>query len=383
MVMTVGVNARIGWVDAAKGFAILSIISGHFCAFFMNDLEFAKAVFLITGTFHVPLFFLLSGYTMNADKWMGAAGMKKLAKRCFLPYVFAGVISVVICLMVVDGHSLYDFVFGFFYGAGAYRDHILFGDTSQVNAIGLIWFLPALFVGKVLASAMSGQAMAQRLALCAAMFLVGAVSAPVLFLPFDIQQGMCAAWFITVGIALRKSKSFEAAGQQPMVLVGAGLGCLYVCAALCGRMSIPMYCNSTYHTPFVDMICCSCVCVAAILFVKFVCERIYVAERALTWCGLYSIAIFVFHALTLAPGDSVKWWIYGLVADGVEPVSAFVVLLTVNLIIVIGATIASKHIGFLRYILYGGRVPVMPETMCRTKSNACAMQRMGHVSANN
>lgn len=364
-------KTRIGWVDAAKGFAMLSIILGHFCAFFMSDLEFAKSLFIVTGTFHVPLFFLLSGYTMRCG-WMGKMGVAKLAKRCFLPYVFAGIASVIMCLVFVDPSRMYDFVFGFFYGAGAYRDHILFGDTSQVNAIGLVWFLPALFVGKLLALAISEWSTSQKFVFSGCAFVLAAVSAPVLFLPFDIQQGMCACWFITLGSYLKETNAF---GDEKMTAraIGAGgnemqvavpmmavVGCVYVCACLTGSMSIPMYCNSTYHQPLVDMLACSGVCIAAIIAVKFVTERVLPIERIFTWCGINSIAIFAFHAITLAPGDHVKWWIHDMLTAGTEPVWAFFATMLVNVAIVFIATVISRHVRPLRWILYGTAVPAMP-----------------------
>lgn len=363
---------RIGWVDATKGFAIICIILGHFSAFFMDYLDFAKALFLITGSFHVPLFFLLSGYTMSPDKRMGAAGVRKLAKRCFLPYVFAGIASIVMCLVFVDPARLHDFVFGFFYGAGAYRDNILFGDTSHVNAIGLIWFLPALFVGKILASSMHRLSMGTRLGLSAALFLVAAATAPMLFLPFDVQQGMCACWWITCGMWLRKENAFSSLASLDVKARFAAtgiMGTIYVCAVVAGAVSVPMYCNSTYHAPFFDMLCTSCACVSCIFAVKWMSENVYVLERALTWCGLHSIAIFVFHAITLAPGDEVKWWAHGLVDGGADPVAVFFVLLSINAAIVFGATALSRHVRPLRWILYGGSAPVMPETSVLPKKS--------------
>lgn len=356
---------RIGWIDAAKGFAILCIILGHFSAFFMNYLDFAKMLFLATGSFHVPLFFLLSGYTMSPNKWMGTEGIKKLARRCFLPYIFAGIVSVIMCLIFVDSSRLYDFTFGFFYGAGAYRDNILFGDTSHVNAIGLIWFLPALFFGKILASAMHKLPMGTRLGISAVLFLVAAATAPILFLPFDIQQGMCACWWITCGMYLRQAKIFDADALPEIKRLAASMGLMglvYICAVIAGVVAVPMYCNSTYHVPFFDMICTSFACIGCIFVVKWIIERNYAADRIFTWCGLYSIAIFVFHAITLSPGDEVKWWIYDLVENGFDPFSAFFLLLFVNIVLVFGATIASKYIRPLKWILYGGKVPTMPET---------------------
>lgn len=45
---------RIEWVDLAKGIAILAVITGHETSGFIKFLIFS---------FHMPIFFILSGYT--------------------------------------------------------------------------------------------------------------------------------------------------------------------------------------------------------------------------------------------------------------------------------------------------------------------------------
>lgn len=47
---------RICYIDIAKGFAMLCIIAGHFGITSANRFVY---------TFHVPLFFLLSGYFLS------------------------------------------------------------------------------------------------------------------------------------------------------------------------------------------------------------------------------------------------------------------------------------------------------------------------------
>lgn len=351
---------RIAWVDAAKGFAILSIMVGHFSAFFMGHLELAMKLFIFTDAYHVPLFFLLSGYTMH-EGFMGWDGVKKLAVHCLLPYIFAGAVSVVICCIVVPNHTLGDFLFGFFYGAGAYRDHILFGDPAHVNAIGLIWFLPALFVGKVIASAVSELPVAARLPITAVLFVIAALSAPVLFLPFDIQQGMCASWFITVGSLLRRGGVFADASDRGRVpgavgIAAAIVGVAYIAALLLNVVETPMYCNSTYHNIVLDLLGCAAACIAVIYAVRLL-MGLRILKRFLVWCGFHSIALFVFHAITLSPGDEVKWWIHGLLAGGADPLVAFLVTFGIDLAICFAATALATYVPGLRYVLYGDPGP--------------------------
>lgn len=59
---------RIGWIDALKGFAILTVVLGHVvqgyqvAGYFPEDDYFLKCIFDFIYSFHMPLFFLVSGY---------------------------------------------------------------------------------------------------------------------------------------------------------------------------------------------------------------------------------------------------------------------------------------------------------------------------------
>lgn len=80
---------RIQWVDIAKGIAMLFVIIGHTAPFGSMERSFIFS-------FHMPLFFLLSGYTMKfADSWE-AAGRKviKRAYQLLLPVFIIAVVSV-------------------------------------------------------------------------------------------------------------------------------------------------------------------------------------------------------------------------------------------------------------------------------------------------
>lgn len=53
-------KGRVSWIDCAKGIAAVLMILGH--TWFTESL---KAFFY---TFHMPLFFILSGYTFRFEK---------------------------------------------------------------------------------------------------------------------------------------------------------------------------------------------------------------------------------------------------------------------------------------------------------------------------
>ena len=62
-------KSRIGWLDAWKGFAILLVVLGHIADGYLDAGLFAENTNVLQGiydviySFHMPLFFVLSGYS--------------------------------------------------------------------------------------------------------------------------------------------------------------------------------------------------------------------------------------------------------------------------------------------------------------------------------
>ena len=307
-------GSRIEWIDLAKGVAIVAIIVGHFTAFFASVSAGADAAFRLMDSFHVPLFFLLSGYCLKGA--LDRPRALRLVKRCLVPYLACGVACIAVCALFIKGFRLDAHLFGLAYGAGAYRDHILFGSTAAVQAIGVLWFLPSLLLGQLFASAcLRLDRLHPALPLVAAflLFMVGATTAGALFLPFDVQQGLCAAWFICCGYLLKRYDVMSGGGSLRLLQV---LGALYMAALVGGLAEEPMYCNSTYHQPILD--CLGCVGAATLVTsgAKLL-ERLPArTEQAISWVGRNTLAIFCFHAITLATGDHLKWWLLGLASSG-------------------------------------------------------------------
>lgn len=129
---------RIEWIDIAKGISILCIIAGH-----MGIDTVDRIVF----TFHVPIFFLISGYfiSVETDFWSFA---KKRAKGLLLPYIFTSFLLIIarIPVGIVNGESnlilseMKDVFIKALYASGSASNKTI-GD---IQPIGAIWFLLAL-----------------------------------------------------------------------------------------------------------------------------------------------------------------------------------------------------------------------------------------------
>lgn len=129
---------RLAWVDIAKAMAIILVIVGH---------EMQGILKLIIYSFHMPLFFILTGYTMSPVDSLPKfkTTVMKSFQRMYVPAIFA-IIFFVIENAVFNKKVLVNF--------WAYLWKTIFHGSafiSNVNDIGvLVWFLIALFWGKVL-----------------------------------------------------------------------------------------------------------------------------------------------------------------------------------------------------------------------------------------
>ena len=132
--MVLAVKHRIDWIDLVKGFGIILVIYGH-------NLPFLESYIY---TFHMPLFFFISGL-LHSKKMLNYAIIKKRAKQILVPYFL---------------WSMLLFLFWFFIGR-KYGDSVNLDLSVSKNFLGIfyaqgghefmnwglpMWFLPAIFL---------------------------------------------------------------------------------------------------------------------------------------------------------------------------------------------------------------------------------------------
>lgn len=85
-------NTRIEWIDTAKGLGMILVIAGHTFA-----LKYSGFLY----SFHMPLFFLLSGLVYNSDKYLSFGLLvKKKTKQVLWPWLVCYLISLSVSLMI-------------------------------------------------------------------------------------------------------------------------------------------------------------------------------------------------------------------------------------------------------------------------------------------
>jgi acyltransferase len=135
---------RQDWVDSLKGMAIVLVVIGH-----LNTISNELNQYIYS--FHMPLFFFISGYLINFEKYIF---MEKvyLFKRSFsliTPYFFFSVISYIFYIMM-------DFLYQpqvrniEIFGKGVFFNLYVVICCAYGNLINTpLWFLPCLFITEI------------------------------------------------------------------------------------------------------------------------------------------------------------------------------------------------------------------------------------------
>ena len=127
-------NCRLGYIDAIKGIGILLVLLGH--------ASFSDAVTNAIYLFHMPLFFVLSGYIDKADRSIVRV-VKDRSRSLLYPYVVFGIIILVYntildCLRgLATSKKIIKRLVALLYG------NLIWENNSDY--IGTLWFLVALF----------------------------------------------------------------------------------------------------------------------------------------------------------------------------------------------------------------------------------------------
>lgn len=130
---------RIEWVDLAKGIAILAVIMGHETSGFIKFLIFS---------FHMPIFFILSGYTSRQRTSVIAVKntSKKLIKKVLVPaFITVTLVNFQwFFLGKITFKEIFYYIFGgLFWGSAS-------GGPHGHPTIGFMWFLVVFFWAKLL-----------------------------------------------------------------------------------------------------------------------------------------------------------------------------------------------------------------------------------------
>jgi acyltransferase len=138
---------RLYWIDNLKAVAIFLMVLGHT----NNSVAFIPRLITYIYSFHMPLFFFISGMTFRPEKYQSLKEIiSKKSATLLLPYFFFSFI----------GYGLYlinDYEHFSVYSFGEILFRIIYADTDLLAFTfdGPLWFLPCLFLVEIEAFAVS------------------------------------------------------------------------------------------------------------------------------------------------------------------------------------------------------------------------------------
>ena len=190
---------RVGYVDVARGIAMICIVLGHLK---VNNID------RVVYTFHLPIFFLISGYFIS-EKGTLSEFIKKKFRTLIVPYI----LTCFVMILIAGGLGLYA---GGIAGAGKAMGEwgiaTLCGSGTEytkpfyIRTVGALWFLWASFWGYILLRITLKFKGGQRTLFVAVVFLLSYFSCKFFWLPLCIQRGGFALLFMYIGYLYKQEK---------------------------------------------------------------------------------------------------------------------------------------------------------------------------------
>lgn len=191
------INNRIDWIDTAKGIGLLLVIFGH-----LHTPYFCTWIY----TFHMPLFFLLSGVVFSGNKYSFKSFLLKRIKSLVIPYFVLGL--VILLFYIVLNATLSPDI-----GPYGTNMQMIKGLLIQKH-FWTIWFLACLFVVEImyfLINRLFGNNLVIETIVSVALCVIGLVSYRFgcQGLPWNIDIAIVAQFFFHVGYTLKRKLVFD------------------------------------------------------------------------------------------------------------------------------------------------------------------------------
>ena len=332
-------TGRIKYIDIARGIAMLCIVLGH-----LGNSQINRVVF----TFHVPIFFFITGYFMNR-KLKTKDFIKDKARTLLIPYVCTCIVIILLDGLkyllfygAVDAKKvMLDWLYASIYGSGG-----SYTDPFYIKAIGAIWFLWATFWGSVFLRSIMNAKAGTRILLVLVLFLAGHWSCKLFWFPLSIQAGCCATLFMYLGHLLKDIK-----GPLQKITIEAktflSILALAVWLSFIKNFQSFWLVRCDIGRGVIDIIGCICGCYMVVLTAAYIEKHTVYIANGLSYLGKYSLFMLCIHIIEL---DILPWGRVqqSLVAYGIPGRLGWILVIIGKYFIIIPTTIMCSKWNFTR-----------------------------------
>lgn len=295
-----GCKKRIDWIDFAKGFTMLLVVIGHSTGTSLLGMTIHQIIF----SFHMPLFFVLSGMTFKPSDTVEEFKEKifKNIKNLLIPFLITYII-----FLLKDYSLFYDIeywksaVFTFlFAGVGA--------KYYGVKASWLYtWFLVALFTCKVLFDYLHLKTNNRRLFLLCICIgsVIGAWIGANKKIPFSIDIALASEILICFGFYYKK----RLVSEKPLIKLlmwliiwGITFLCIQTDYSNLRTLDMSLRGYPCYPICFLTGISGTMVILE---FSFLVCSGLKVLSKSIIYLGKNSLYFLCIHTLDIV---MMEWW---------------------------------------------------------------------------
>ena len=282
---------RIHWIDMAKAIAIILVVIGH-------TVKFGTLPRNFIFSFHMPLFFILSGYTMHlaANKTDLVKHLKKNVIHLLGPALAIAVISVFARWIMGEfsWESLWQLTKtmgkAYWWASGV--------NVRSHPGAGAVWFLFSLFWAKTIMDAVSVLFPGKKVGYIFAFIGIGGIllGTKGKWLPQNLDVTMTAILFLYLGIVWKEWKTYVQKYETILFLVAIGIWLYCLSFGLYIEMATRHY--PYYATTIVEAlsgtfaVCCLCKAIEANRKIRYV----------LSFIGMHTLLLFSVHCLDWIAG---------------------------------------------------------------------------------
>lgn len=272
------VPLRSKWIDVCKGIGIVLVVAGH-------KLKMPQPLVQFIYLFHMPLFFVLSGYLWKAQHNAREYAYKK-AIHLLVPYA-------AFLLSLLPRELFY--AFHHHEPIGELLLRLAWGGERMSGDYSVFWFVSCLFLTQQLMNAFLANMKMVSVLSVMVIFLSSSyiLSArfPRLDFPLDAQVVLAASPLFFVGHVLRRYGILETKWLHWLSFSGVACAALLFWRGI--DISYDMH-NGFYGVPFLSLILSLCCIHAVVVSSKVIC-RIPFAESVLASFGSLSMGIMFIH----------------------------------------------------------------------------------------
>ena len=327
---------RLRTVDVARGIAIISVILGH-----LGSSEINRVVF----TYHLPVFYLITGYFMNARKPLSRFVLDK-ARTLLVPYCIA-------CAAMIVSGALFSYwsggaerafeAAGKWFRASLFGSGVAFDSPFHVESIGALWFLWATLWGSLLLKLSLKLKPWMRLAMIVGIFYVALWSIQCFWLPYSFQTGCCAALFMYFGYLARQAEE-QWKNQNWEVKAAATVFAFMIWFAFIRDFKSFWLVQLDLGRGMIDIFSSLCASWCIFKISAIIDRKLPVVNSFLAYFGRYSILVLCVHIIELNTFP----WNAVIKVIGVPQEAELLFKIVCKLLLDLGVAAVLSRIGFIR-----------------------------------